>query len=83
MTIKVGDRLPEAALNELTVEYTQGCPTGPESFKVSGLTRGKRIVIFGLPGAFTRTCPEKPGQFGVSSAEKMLEQFQGRSTTGT
>ena len=53
--IKVGDRLPEATLNELTVEYTQGCPTGPEAYKISDLTRGKRIVIFGLPGAFTRT----------------------------
>jgi peroxiredoxin len=58
--IKVGDRLPEATLNELTVEYTQGCPTGPEAYKVSDLTRGKRIVIFGLPGAFTRTCSGKP-----------------------
>ena len=57
--IKVGDRLPEATLNELTVEYTQGCPTGPEAFKVSDLTRGKRIVVFGLPGAFTRTCSGK------------------------
>lgn len=57
--IKVGDHLPEATLNQLTVEYTQGCPTGPEAFKVSDLTRGKRIVIFGLPGAFTRTCSGK------------------------
>ncbi len=57
--IKVGDRLPESTLNELTVEYTQGCPTGPEAFKVSDLVKGKRIVIFGLPGAFTRTCSGK------------------------
>jgi glutaredoxin/glutathione-dependent peroxiredoxin len=59
MTIKAGDRLPEATLQELTVEWTPGCPTGPESRKVSDLTRGKRIVIFGLPGAFTRTCSGK------------------------
>src|SRR5262245_62338835 len=57
--IKVGDRLPEATLNQLTVEYTQGCPTGPEAYKVSDLTKGKRIVIFALPGAFTRTCSGK------------------------
>lgn len=55
MTIKVGDRLPEATLQELTVEWTPGCPIGPENRKVSELTRGKRIVIFGLPGAFART----------------------------
>lgn len=57
--IKVGDRLPEGTLNQLTVEYTQGCPTGPEAYKVSDLTRDKRIVIFALPGAFTRTCSGK------------------------
>lgn len=59
MAIKVGDKLPEATLQELTVAWTPGCPTGPENFKVSELTRGKRIVIFGLPGAFTRTCSGK------------------------
>lgn len=57
--IKAGSRLPEGTLHELTVEYTQGCPTGPEAFKVSDLVKGKRIVIFGLPGAFTRTCSGK------------------------
>jgi len=70
--IKVGDRLPEATLHELTVEYTQGCPTAPDSFKVSDLTRGKRIVIFGLPGAFTRTCSAKhlPGYVDLSDKIK-------------
>ena len=61
-----GDRLGEATLNELTVEYTQGCPTGPEAYKISDLTKGKRIVIFALPGAF---------QYEVSFAEKILEQL--------
>jgi len=69
--IKVGDRLPEATLNQLTVEYTQGCPTGPESFKVSDLTKGKRIVIFGLPGAFTRTCSGKHLPGYVELADKL------------
>lgn len=57
--IKIGDRLPQGTLQELTVEYTPGCPTGPETYKVSELVKGKRIVIFGLPGAFTRTCSGK------------------------
>lgn len=68
--IKVGDKLPEATLNELTVEYIQGCPTGPEAYKVSDLTRGKRIVIFGLPGAFTRTCSGKHLPGYVDLADK-------------
>ncbi len=76
--IKVGDRLPEATLNQLTVEYTQGCPTGPEAFKVSDMTKGKRIVIFAVPGAFTRTCSGKhlPGYIeaaGQIKAKKVDE----------
>jgi peroxiredoxin len=69
--IKVGDKLPEATLNQLTVEYTQGCPTGPEAFKVSELTRGKRIVIFAVPGAFTRTCSGKHLPGYVDLADKI------------
>lgn len=55
MTIKVGDKLPDATLWELPVEYTHGCPTGPNAVKVSEATKGKRIVMFGVPGAYTRT----------------------------
>ena len=69
--IKVGDKLPEATLNQLTVEYTQGCPTGPEAYKVSDLTRGKRVVIFAVPGAFTRTCSGKHLPGYVDLADKI------------
>ncbi len=71
MTIKVGDKLPEGTLQELTVEWTPGCPTGPENHKVSDLTRGKRILIFGLPGAFTRTCSGKHLPGYVELADKI------------
>jgi peroxiredoxin len=56
MTIKVGDRLPEATLTEFVEVEGNGCSLGPNAFKVSELTRGKKIVVFGLPGAFTPTC---------------------------
>ncbi len=69
--IKVGDKLPEATLNQLTVEYTQGCPTGPEAYKVSDLTKGKRVVIFAVPGAFTRTCSGKHLPGYVELADKI------------
>jgi len=55
MTIKVGDRLPEGKLWELSVEWFAGCPTGADEISVAGATKGKRIVLFGLPGAYTRT----------------------------
>jgi peroxiredoxin len=69
--IQVGDKLPEATLNQLTVEYTQGCPTGPEAYKISDLTKGKRIVIFAVPGAFTRTCSGKHLPGYVELADKL------------
>lgn len=49
MTISVGDRLPEATLRRIGA-------AGPEALLVSALTRGRKVVIFGLPGAFTSTC---------------------------
>ena len=56
MTIKPGDRLPEATLYEFIEVEGNGCTVGPNAFKVSEQSRGKKIVVFGLPGAFTPTC---------------------------
>lgn len=49
MTIKVGDKLPNGTLYEMSED-------GPKPITVAELTQGKRIVFFGLPGAFTPTC---------------------------
>ena len=59
MTITIGDRLPEATLTEFIEVEGNGCSIGPNAFKVSELTKGKKIAIFGLPGAFTPTCSAK------------------------
>jgi len=59
MTIKVGDRLPDGELNEFIEVETAGCALGPNAFKVADLVQGKKIAIFGLPGAFTPTCSAK------------------------
>ena len=56
MTIKIGDRLPEGNLSEFIESETEGCALGPNKFKVEDLTKGKKIAIFGLPGAYTPTC---------------------------
>jgi hypothetical protein len=55
MTIKVGDKLPAGKLWELPVEWFAGCPTAADEIQMPDATKGKRIVIFGLPGAYTRT----------------------------
>jgi peroxiredoxin len=59
MAIKIGDRLPEGTLTEMVESERPGCTVGPNTFAVADLVKGKRIVIFGLPGAFTPTCSAK------------------------
>ena len=56
MTIKVGDTLPDATLTEFIEVEGNGCSIGPNSFHVADLVKGRKIAIFGLPGAFTPTC---------------------------
>lgn len=53
--IKIGDRLPASTLSE-TTEFGEACPLSPKPVPVADATKGKRIVIFGLPGAYTPTC---------------------------
>jgi len=59
MTIKVGQKIPAGTLNEYNDVETPGCPVGPQPVDVAALTAGKKVVIFGLPGAFTPTCSAK------------------------
>lgn len=59
MTITIGEQLPDGVLNEYLEVETEGCSLGPNTFQVRDLVQGKKIVIFGLPGAFTRTCSAK------------------------
>jgi peroxiredoxin len=50
---------------------TPGCAIGPNAFKVSDLVRNKRIVIFGVPGAFTPTCSAKHLPGYVTNCDKL------------
>jgi glutaredoxin/glutathione-dependent peroxiredoxin len=72
MTIKTGDRLPEASLSEFIEVESEGCSLGPNTFNVAELAKGKKIAIFGLPGAFTPTCSAKhvPGYIQHADALK-------------
>ena len=71
MTIKVGDKLPAGTLSEYVEVETAGCALGPNEFKVEDLTRGKKVVIFGLPGAFTPTCSAKHVPSYVANLDKL------------
>ena len=71
MTIKVGDKLPAGTLSEFIEVEGNGCSVGPNPFKVEDLTRGKKVVIFGLPGAFTPTCSAKHVPSYLSNYDKL------------
>lgn len=52
MTIKVGDSMPSLKLMMATAE-------GPREVSTDDLFRGKKVVMFAVPGAFTPTCSAK------------------------
>ncbi len=52
MTIKVGDSIPAAKLSHMTAE-------GPKQLSTDDIFKGKKVVLFALPGAFTPTCSAK------------------------
>ncbi len=54
--IALNQEVPNATLYEFIAEETPGCTIGPNAFKVSEIVKGKKIIVFGLPGAFTPTC---------------------------
>jgi glutaredoxin/glutathione-dependent peroxiredoxin len=49
MTISVGDKLPEATFKTMTAE-------GGKTLSTADVFAGKKVVLFGVPGAFTPTC---------------------------
>ena len=56
--ISIGDTLPDATLYEST-EFGEACPLSPRKVQVAEAVKGKKVVIFGLPGAYTPTCSAK------------------------
>ena len=57
MAIKVGDRLPDGKLMECTeFDSATQCAMAPKEVNVAEASKGKKIAVFGLPGAYTPTC---------------------------
>jgi peroxiredoxin len=63
MTIKVGDKIPDATFRVVTAD-------GPQPRTTADVFKGKKVVLIGMPGAFTPTCHRNhlPG-FVEKSAE--------------
>src|SRR5471030_2134455 len=64
MAIKTGERMPSGTLK------TMG-PDGAKDVKTDELFRGKKVVLFSVPGAFTPTCDAKHLPVFVQLADQM------------
>lgn len=67
MTITVGDTLPDATLVQLGA-------SGPEPVAIAAKVKGRKVVIFAVPGAFTPTCHSAH----VPSFIRTKAQFDGK-----
>jgi len=65
MSIKVGDAIPEGTFTRMTA-------SGPAPVSSSELFAGKKVILFGVPGAFTPTCSNQhlPGYLSQYDALK-------------
>jgi peroxiredoxin len=65
--IEVGEHLPEVTLYQYS-SGEGGCPIGPQGFSLGARCKGRKLVIFALPGAFTPTCSERhvPGYLAAA-----------------
>ncbi|HEX3881898.1 MAG TPA: peroxiredoxin [Stellaceae bacterium] len=65
MTIKVGDKVPSVTMRYLATD-------GMKAVSAEEFFGGKKVAIFGLPGAYTRTCSSRhlPGYVQNSAAMK-------------
>lgn len=67
MAIKVGDKIPSGALAHKTSE-------GISQVSTDDLFKGKKVVLFAVPGAFTPTCSAQHLPSFVQNADKLKEK---------
>ena len=64
MTIKAGAKIPASSLKTMSAE-------GMQTITTDDLFKGKKVVLFALPGAFTPTCSAKHLPSFVQLADKI------------
>ncbi len=64
MSIKQGDTLPSATFKQLT-------PTGIADVSTESLLKGKKVALFGVPGAYTPVCSASHLPGYVENASKL------------
>jgi len=73
MTIKAGDQLPDGKLTESTeFDSATHCAMAPKEVNVAEAVKGKKIAVFGLPGAYTPTCSAKHVPSYLSHRDQLM-----------
>jgi peroxiredoxin len=67
MTIKQGDKLPDGKLRTMTAE-------GPKEISTDDIFKGKKVVLFSVPGAFTPTCSKQHLPSYLANYDKIKAQ---------
>lgn len=67
MTIKTGDQMPAGSFKVMGAE-------GPKDVTSDELFKGKKVVLFSVPGAFTPTCSSKHLPSYVTNYDKIKAQ---------
>jgi len=67
MTLKAGDRIPEAT-------FTTMGSKGPEPVKASDYFKNRKVLLFSVPGAFTPTCHKTHLPGFVDKAEEIKKK---------
>ena len=65
MTISIGDKIPSVDLGIMSDD-------GPGGISTDDIFSGKKVAIFGLPGAFTPTCSAKHLPGFVNNADALM-----------
>ena len=67
MTIQVGDKLPQATFRVMTAD-------GPAPKTTDEIFKGKKVVLFAVPGAFTPTCHKNHLPGFLNNADKIKQK---------
>lgn len=64
MTIKVGDKIPSVTLKHME-------ESGPKDISTDELFKGKKVLLFAVPGAFTPACSAQHLPGYIQNAEQI------------
>ena len=67
MAIKEGEKLPDGKLRTMTAE-------GPKEISIDDIFKGKKVVLFSVPGAFTPTCSKQHLPSYLANYDKIKAQ---------